>query len=181
MGTSESRLSQDVVFDILSSPRRRYVLYHLRKADEPVKLTDLAEQVAAWENDTSPDQITEQERKRVYVSLYQTHIPRLDEVGIVEYDKDSGEIELASEASDIDQYLGPADDEIPWQRIYLALAGLSTLLLGATVLNISVFAGIPGTAAATVVVGAFVVTTIVHSMFRFSQTREIPPEFQKRE
>jgi len=72
MGTSESALSQDVVFDILSSSRRRYVLYRLREAEGPVELTELAEQVAAWENDTETDQITEQERKRVYVSLYQT-------------------------------------------------------------------------------------------------------------
>jgi len=181
MGTSESRLSQDVVFDILSSPRRRYVLYYLRKSDEPVKLTDLAEQVAAWENETETDKITEQERKRVYVSLYQTHIPRLDEVGVVEYDKDSGEIELASDANHIDEYLGSTEDTVPWQQVYLALAALSTVLLGLTVLDIWLFAAVSGTIAAAVVVGVFVVAAVFHSAIRLRQKREIPAEFQKRQ
>lgn len=157
------------------------MLYYLRKSDEPVKLTDLAEQVAAWENETEPDQITEQERKRVYVSLYQTHIPRLDEVGVVEYDKDSGEIELASDASHIDEYLGSPEDTVPWQQVYLLLAGVSTLLLGLTVLNVGFFAGIPGTVAAAIVVGVFVIAAIAHSAVRLTQQREIPPEFQKRQ
>ncbi len=180
MGTSESRLSQDVVFDILSSPRRRYVLYYLRKTDEPVKLTDLAEQVAAWENETTPEEITEQERKRVYVSLYQTHIPRLDEVGIVEYDKDTGEIELDEDAGHIDEYLMSSEEQVDWQWFYLAVAGLGAVLLGLTVLDIAFFSAIPETAAATVVIVAFLITAVAHYTFRLFERRSIPPELQNR-
>ncbi|MXR52974.1 hypothetical protein GRX03_15345 [Halovenus sp. WSH3] len=171
MGTSESDLSQDVVFDILSSPRRRYVLYHLRTTGETVQLTDLAEEVAAWENDTDPSEITEQERKRVYVSLYQTHIPRLAEVGLIEYDKDTGEIALADQARDIDRYLD-ANSRYPWQRIYLVLAGLSAALLAVTV----VVDPIPELAVSAIIVFAFLMTVIVHVVTRLRKRRSVPDE-----
>ncbi len=180
MGSRETELSQDVVFDILSSPRRRYVLYYLRTTGETVKLTDLAEQVAAWENDTAPEQITEQQRKRVYVSLYQTHVPRLAEAGVIEYDKDSGDIALAEEANDIDNYLGQPEQPLPWQQLYLALAGISVVLLGLTTLDISVFAAVPETVAAAIIITGFVVTALIHSFVRLSRRRSVPDELQQR-
>lgn len=171
MGTTESELSQDIVFDILSSPRRRYVLYHLRTADQTVQLTDLAEEVAAWENDTEPSEITEQERKRVYVSLYQTHIPRLAEVGLIEYDKDSGRIALAEQAKDIDKYLD-VNRQYPWQRVYLLLAGVSAALLALTVF----VSAIPELAASVIIVSAFLVTVIAHIVTRLLKRRSVPSE-----
>jgi len=180
MGSSESELSQDVVFDILSSPRRRYVLYYLRTTGESVKLTDLAEQVAAWENETDPDKITEQERKRVYVSLYQTHIPRLDDAGIIDYDKESGDIALAEDATNIDDYLSSPEETIPWQQIYLALAAVSAVLLGLTVLDVAFFEAASETLIAAVIVVAFVVTAVAHSIVRLSQRRSVPSELRDR-
>lgn len=180
MSSSKSELSQDVVFDILSSPRRRYVLYFLRTTDEPVQLTDLAEQVAAWENDTEPENITEQQRKRVYVSLYQTHIPRLDEAGVIEYDKESGNIALSEDATDIDEYLGSSEESLPWQQIYLAVAAMSAVLLVAAAAGIPVIGGISETLAAAIVVIAFVATAVAHSVIRLSEKQSVPAELQDR-
>jgi hypothetical protein len=181
MDSTETKLSQDVVFDILSSPRRRYVLYYLRTTDEPVQLTDLAEQVAAWEHDTVPEEITEQERKRVYVSLYQTHVPRLAEVGIIEYDKDSGYISLAEDTGSVDEYLSSPAETLPWQRIYLTVAVLGTVLLGVTVLDVVFFAAIPEVVAAFFVVAAFIITAISHYIRQLSQKRTIPAELHNRD
>jgi len=180
MGTTNSELSQDVVFDILSSPRRRYVLYYLRTVDEPVKLTDLAEQVAAWENESDPEEITEQERKRVYVSLYQTHIPRLDNAGIIEYNKESGDITLAEDASDIDTYLESESSSYPWQQVYLALAALGTVLLALTAFDVSVLSGVPDSLAAAVVILGFAATALVHTFVRLSQRQSLPSELENR-
>lgn len=176
MGTTESDLSQDVVFDILSSTRRRYVLYYLRTTDGPVRLTDLAEEVAAWENETNRANITDQERKRVYVSLYQTHIPRLAEAGLVSYDKDSGQIELAAEATNIDRYLDSTETSYPWQRIYFGLAVASAGLLTATAL----FDIVPDLFTAVVVIAAFVVTAGVQTALRISNDRSAPDELSRR-
>jgi len=180
MGSRETELSQDVVFDILSSPRRRYVLYYLRTTGKTVKLTDLAEQVAAWENETDPEAITEQQRKRVYVSLYQTHVPRLAEAGVIQYDKESGDIVLAEDASNIDEYLGPNEKPLPWQQLYLALAGVSVILLGLTTLDVSVFAAVPESVAAAIIVTGFVVTAMIHSFVRLSRRRSVPDELRQR-
>lgn len=175
MGTTESELSQDVVFDILSSSRRRYVLYHLRMTGETVKLTDLAEKVAAWENDVEPSEISEQERKRVYVSLYQTHIPRLSDVGLIEYDKDSGRIALADKASDIDKYLGN-EAQYSWHPVYLILAGASAVLLWAAVIVDT----IPELVASIVIVAAFLVTAMIHVGIQMSRQRSVPDELSKK-
>lgn len=180
MGTSETELSQDVVFDILSSPRRRYVLYYLRTTNEPVKLTDLAEQVAAWENETDPEKITEQERKRVYVSLYQTHIPRLDEVGVVNYDQESGEIVLAEDAGHIDDYLVKTDEQPSWQRGYLVLAAVSGVFLALAVFDVAVFSAISEVLAAAIVIAAFGLMALAHTVSRLLADRSIPDELQDR-
>lgn len=179
MNSSEAELSQDVVFDILSSPRRRYVLYYLRDTGEAMKLTDLAEQVAAWENDTEPEDITDKERKRVYVSLYQTHIPRLEEAGIIAYDQDSGTVALANEASDIDQYLDSSNGEFSWQVLYLAIATTGVILLGLATLDVAMFAEISESLMAGVIILGFAITALVHSIARMLDRRSVPPELRE--
>jgi len=179
MASGEQSLSQDDVFELLSSPRRRYVLYHLREGGEPIELTTLAEQVAAWENETSVEEITEQERKRVYVSLYQTHIPRLDEAGVVNYDKESGLVSLHPDASEIDTYLNSTGSDFPWQWIYLALAASSTVLLALAVGQVFWFGALPEAAVAAFIVVAFVVTALAHAYDRRRQEGSIPSELRE--
>jgi hypothetical protein len=180
MGSSERSLSQDLVYDILSSPRRRYVLYYLRQVDEPIELTALAEQVAAWENETEPDSLTDQERKRVYVSLYQTHVPKLDDAGIVSYNTDDGTVELARKATTIDEYLQQSSSGTPWQRIYLAVAAAGSLLLLVTALDVSVFSAVSESLAAVIVVVGFLVTSVLHYIEYRQQEREPPVELQRK-
>lgn len=177
MSTTESELSQDVVFDILSNPRRRYVLYHLRSTGEPVQLTDLAEKIAAWENDVDPDEITDDERKRVYVSLYQTHVPRLAEAGFISYDKQSGMISPADRTARIDKYLESPDEKWPWQSIYLGLAAVSAAVLALT----AVVDFIPELLAAGVVVAGVLVVVVAHFLRRQSQRNSIPAELFKQD
>lgn len=86
-------LSIGNVCHVLQNERRRLALSHLREADGPLRTSELAEAVAATENDTTPDQLDHSERKRVYISLYQVHLPTLDDADIVRYDSDRGTIE----------------------------------------------------------------------------------------
>lgn len=176
----EESLSQDDVFELLSSPRRRYVLYLLRYADEPVELTELAEQVAAWENETDVEKITEQERKRVYVSLYQTHVPRLDEAGVVDYDKDSGIVGLQPNAEKMDTYLDSSDDDFPWQWVYLTLAVVSSVLLVLAVSDVAIFEALSESFVAAVIIGSFVLTAIAHAIYRVRGKDTIPSELRER-
>lgn len=179
MEYNNTELSRDRVFDILSSPRRRYVLYFLRTEESPIQLTDLAEHVAAWENDTTVEELSSQQRKRVYVSLYQTHLPKLAEAGLVEYDDDSGEVAVAGKTSEIDPYLGDTPDDPEWYRYYLAVAVLCLVFIGAVLLNVAGLAAIGQTTVALVVVGAFVALTTVHAVHSWRQRNEPPPEFNE--
>lgn len=129
---NREELSRNLVFDILSSPRRRYLLYYLHQAGEPVSIQELSAQIAAWENDIPADELTSQQQKRVYVSLYQTHIPKLEEAGIAEYNQEDGTVRLTSRVEQMDDYLADTGRrQVPWELLYLALALISaTLFLG---------------------------------------------------
>lgn len=178
MANEQEELTQDLVFDILSSPRRRYVLYYLRKTGEPVPLNDLAEQVAAWENETAVEDLSDQERKRVYVSLYQTHIPKLDSVGLVDYEQDSGMVSLTDRAHQLDDYLTETTRPVPWQGFYLGLAALSALLLGLVWFDVSAFAAIPEILVGLVITLAFGLVAVGHYLYWRRERREVPPELK---
>ncbi len=133
---SDEELSQDTLFSLLSNPRRRFVLQYLNRVEGPVTLQDLSVEAAAWENETDPEDLTDQQRKRVQVSLYQTHIPALEDAGIIEYDSDSGEITLTDRADDLNVYLhGDIEEESrPWEMYYLALAASGVVVYAASTL-----------------------------------------------
>lgn len=180
MATNQDRLTQDLVFDILSSARRRYMLYYLREADEPVHINELAEQVAAWENETEVEDLSSQQRKRVYVSLYQSHIPKLESAGIVRYDEESGLVSLTSRAARIDRFLDGGARQIPWQQFYIALAAVSLVLLLLVAFDVWIFGQLPATVVGLVVSVGFVISATAHYLYRRAQRSDIPSELEKR-
>ena len=97
----EPELSRDLVFDVLKNRRRRYALHYLRRADESVQLSELAEQVAAWENDIEVDAISAAERKRVYTALYQSHLPKLDDAGYIDWDREANAVRQGANYEEI--------------------------------------------------------------------------------
>ena len=127
-------LPLDVVFEILKNKRRRLVLRFVKQQDdESVDLGELAEHVAALENDKSVSALTSGERKRVYVGLYQCHLPKMDDADIVEFDRNRGTIELGENAEQLEEYLdNQSDDETIWPRYYLSitLIGAGLFLIG---------------------------------------------------
>ena len=86
-------LSTDDLFHLLQNSRRRAVLRYLRGREGPARMRDVAEQVAAWENDTTVAQLASDERQRVYISLYQSHLETLEDAGVIDYNKPRGVIE----------------------------------------------------------------------------------------
>jgi uncharacterized protein YbaR (Trm112 family) len=174
MSTSnQDELSQDLVFDLLSSPRRRYVLYYLEEHEEgAVDLRELSEQVAAWENDVEVEELTSQQRKRVYVSLYQTHVPKMADSGVVSYDQESGMVALTDRARVVESHLRTDGDGDPsWQLYYLGLAIIAAVVVLATVLEVGVFAAIEGATVGIVVTLAFGVLALVHLFYRWYRRR----------
>lgn len=85
--TPETTIDPNTAYDLLKNTRRRAVIRALIDDFQgSCSLRDLAEFVAAMEHPTeTPETISGPDRKRVYVSLYQTHVPKLAECGVVEY------------------------------------------------------------------------------------------------
>ncbi|WP_254864743.1 DUF7344 domain-containing protein [Halovivax gelatinilyticus] len=118
-------LSQDTAFKLLSCPRRRYVIHLLKQGDGPIELRDLVTHVAAWENDVSVDETTYEQRMRVYTALRQSHLPKLDDGGVVEFNADRGVVEPTDATSQLDVYLDVVPhDDIPWSTYYAGLGAL---------------------------------------------------------
>ncbi|WP_139246649.1 DUF7344 domain-containing protein [Halogranum amylolyticum] len=82
---------------ILRSSRRRLLLHYLEQSDGTLSRGELARHVAAAEEGIEMEEVTTTDRKRVYVSLHQTHLPTMDDVGIIDYDEDRGTVELHEE------------------------------------------------------------------------------------
>ncbi|MFC6976849.1 hypothetical protein ACFQL1_22505 [Halomicroarcula sp. GCM10025709] len=177
MAEQTSELSRDRIFDILSSPRRRYVLHYLRTEQSPIQMTDLAEEVAAWENETTVEELSSQDRKRVYVSLYQTHIPKLAEAGLVTYDSDSGDVSLANKSSELDPYIMDEETERPWYLYYLLLAAANVVLVLGVVAGVPVLSALGGTGVGIVVASSFLLLTAVHYLSRRRRGPTTPPGF----
>lgn len=72
--------------DILSDERRRYALRYLanKPLGEPIPMRELAEYIASQENDCPVEELSYQERNRVYIALLQSHCKSLTKV--VKYD-----------------------------------------------------------------------------------------------
>ncbi|TYL38347.1 hypothetical protein CV102_11060 [Natronococcus pandeyae] len=149
------------IFDLLSNHRRRYAIHYCKREDRPVELGELAEHVAAWELDKDVEGVTSTERKRVYTSLQQTHLPTLEKANMIDFDERT--IELTEEATELDVYLDvvPADS-IPWGLYYLGLAVLGSIVMAGLWLEVVPTATITELGWATLVFISFAVSTIVH-------------------
>jgi len=170
----DERLSKDVIFELLKNRRRREVLAYLLEADETVTLGELAEQIAAWENDTSVNALNSDQRKRVYVALYQTHLPKMDDAGIVEYDQDRGLISLADNADLLMMYLDTdSHRQDRWDRWYAGLSVTGATLLGAALLGVPLLSAVPILAISGVVIAAFLCLSAAHVVQNRHQERNV--------
>ena len=84
-------LSLDAVYGILSESRRRYLLYYFLESDH-ANIEGLSLQIVAWEQDVPIDTVSEAQKQRVTSSLIHSHLPKLEDNGIVEYDDRTGDV-----------------------------------------------------------------------------------------
>jgi hypothetical protein len=112
-GEDIERLSLDVIFEILHVSRRRDVLTYLESNDGSASLDELAEFIAAKENGIEEWELSSSQRKRVYIGLYQCHLPKMDDAEIIEYNQPRGQVELKPAAAQLYPYLylDPFEDE----------------------------------------------------------------------
>ena len=123
----------DELYGILKNKRRRLVLHYLlNAADHEGVLGTIATQIAAWENDIPVAEVDSTLRKRTYNTLQQTHLPKMDEVGLVEYDRYRGTISLAVSPRSLRAFLVtlPKTGDMGW-RLFFGTGVALWLLLAA--------------------------------------------------
>ena len=86
-GRAVTTPSFDELFDLLAESRRRYALYTLIGTEDGLaEVEQLADDVAMWEARTGDEPITDARHEAIAEELRETHLPRLAEADIVEYD-----------------------------------------------------------------------------------------------
>jgi len=173
-------LSTDTIFDTLSNRRRRYALHYLKRVGEEVTIRDLSEQLTAWELDIDRVDVRPKQRKRLYTALHQTHLPKMDALGVVDYDRNRGTVILTDSIEQFDIYfdmVGRA--EIPWSQFYLALGGLFTSIMGLSVLGVQPVSALMGPTTLLAVGVLFTAVALVHVLRDRQQvlgSADRPPE-----
>ena len=156
---SHAQVEQDV-FTLLSNERRRGVVRAFQELDPPVEVGDLAEYIAADENEKPVAELTSEERRRVYTALQQRHLDKLEDAGIIERDRDR--IEPTERIEELEMHLEVVEgDEIPWAEFYL---GLSAIAAGVTA---AAYAGVysdavPAFGWTALVIGVFGISSAIH-------------------
>lgn len=151
---------KNTLFSVLSSHRRRYVLHACNQAEGETTLSTVAEQVAAWEYDKPVTAVTSAERKRIYTSIQQHHLPKLESAGLVTVDGDR--LSTTKKAENLDVYLEIVSDEtIPWPVYYLGVSLVGVGLVGLHALSL-----LPDPVTLSMItvalLGIFVVSSVVH-------------------
>jgi hypothetical protein len=148
-----TELSVDRTFELLKNERRRRVLRYLLENGEASTTGELAEHVAALENSKEDvNAITSKERKAVYVGLYQCHLPKMDDYGVIEFNQARGRVELTELAYELEDYLYEPESTPPWPVIYLSVA-----VIGAATIGSSAILSMSG----VMLVGTFVLVGLV--------------------
>lgn len=126
MATSPS-FDGGTAFELLSNERRRRAVRACDRLECPFELGELAEHVAARECGKPITQVTGAERRRVYTSLQQVHIDKLEDAGVIECERKT--ITPTEKLKELRLYLnGIPTDESSWSRHYLKLSLLTGLI-----------------------------------------------------
>lgn len=81
--SSSSQIDRDDLYEALANSRRRNVIRALEEG--PREIGAIARAIAADELEIPVADVDATQRKRVYISLYQVHLDKLDSWGIVEW------------------------------------------------------------------------------------------------
>mgnify|MGYP006299891791 CR=1 FL=1 len=132
----EAPLAETDIHHVLSNQRRRLVLDLLAETDDgELTARELSELIAEKETGESPP--PRNIRQSAYVSLHQTHLPKMEEFGIVAYDDAAKTVSLTDSASQVNVYMETVPRYgISWSEFYCLAACLGLLLVAASAIGV---------------------------------------------
>ena len=127
MGEGPSMLAEGEIHDILRNDRRRAVIGFLSERKGHATIRELSEHIAALESGENPP--PRNIRQSVYVSLHQTHLPKLESLSIVDYNTNNKIVELRDQAVYVEAYMDQTDEETLALKL-VVVVGLVGALVG---------------------------------------------------
>ena len=104
---------------ILSNPRRRALIRVLRELGGTASLREVVRRIAERERGDFDRRLL----KSVHVSLIQSHIPKMEADGLIEYDRVMDTVSLLELPPEYLHYLEFDErDGIPWSLLYLVVS-----------------------------------------------------------
>jgi len=76
------------LYDLLGPPRRRYAIEIIAEGDGEITVRDLARRITAIEQDVPIEHARGDPYRNVYTSLTQTHLGRMADADIIQFDSD---------------------------------------------------------------------------------------------
>ncbi|MFC7131994.1 MULTISPECIES: DUF7344 domain-containing protein [Salinibaculum] len=146
------------VYYLLSNPRRRETLTLLWRCPDEVSLRELSEQIASTESGETP--APRALRESVYNALHQTHLPKLDEFGLVAYDPNRKLVRPRREGRHLSRYMDTVTPAgITWGEYYrgLGIGGLFAVV--ASLADLPGFAAVDPLVFASGALGLFALST----------------------
>ncbi|RRJ31873.1 hypothetical protein EIK79_06085 [Halocatena pleomorpha] len=138
------QLTKYEIHDVLRNRRRTWVLEQLQQTRKPISLRELSEKVAAVETGETPP--PRNIRESVYNSLHQTHLPKLDELGIVEYHVDRKIVAQAERFQQVTLYMEVVSaDDVTWATYYLTVGVVALIVITLSNVRFPVFAALSAT------------------------------------
>jgi hypothetical protein len=149
-GNPHAKLAAVDIHDVLSNERRRMVISILREEKGQTTARELSERIAEMETGQSPP--PRNIRQSAYVSLHQTHLPKLDDLGIIHYDESAKTVALTDRAKRVSVYMETVPRYgISWSEYYVAVSVIGLLLMAATWLGVPLIASVSAAGWATLV------------------------------
>lgn len=168
-----AELKPNDLLEILSNRRRRLLWRLLKRESGEIDLNDASRRIAARENGIDPEAVDYDQRKSVYNSLRQFHCQKMDDAGLIEFDKRESVVRLGTELPEELKISVEPDLGNVLGRTLGALGIASAIVLGSWGLGFPVFGSLPlsavllslGTGAAGAV---FVYSLLIRTEFQLS-------------
>lgn len=137
------------VHEALSNRRRLLVLEYMAEPGGPRNARSLAEAIAI--DETGEDPPPSNVQKSVYVALHQTHLPKLEDLGFIEYDERDKTVVLRTRGEVLNGYLEKVPKYgLPWSEYFVAVSLIGLLLIMAAAVDAPILS----------VVGVLVLATV---------------------
>ncbi len=157
MLSQKPHLSEIEIYDVLANERRWETLRVLTTTSGRITVAELATAIAEVETATRP--VPKSTRDSVYASLHQTHLPKLDELGIIKYHIDSREIELRDGAKQVDRYMDVVTKYgVTWGEYYQLLGISGQMLVIFSLVGLPLVGAIDPILWASLVLGVFAIS-----------------------